>query len=153
MPRINRSDRLISYWQMSKKSGRHWSTFHWGCFEQSWERPGPQPLEPDTVNAVVGIVMKASQKYPFFPQVPFASPLWQHFVLLSLSTTSWITMQIILNGEKTGATGPTLYEMIVEKGFTPDTVIAEVNLQLIKKENWRQCDAESIRSRRYLWWP
>ncbi len=47
-------------------------------------------------------------------------------------------MQIILNGKKTGATGPTLYEMIVEKGFTPDTVIAEVNLQLIKKEDWRQ---------------
>ncbi len=47
-------------------------------------------------------------------------------------------MQIILNGEKTEAAGPTLYEMIAEKGFTPDTVIAEVNLQLIKKENWRQ---------------
>ncbi|MCI5224222.1 MAG: sulfur carrier protein ThiS, partial [Candidatus Electrothrix sp. AR4] len=47
-------------------------------------------------------------------------------------------MLITLNGEKTTTAGLTLYEMILEKGFTLDTVIAEVNLQLIKKEDWRQ---------------
>lgn len=47
-------------------------------------------------------------------------------------------MQITLNGEQTESAGLTLCEMIVEKGFAPDTVIAEVNLQLIKKEDWRQ---------------
>ena len=47
-------------------------------------------------------------------------------------------MNIILNGEQTAITSPTLSAMIKEKGFNPDTVIAEVNLQLIKKDDWEQ---------------
>ncbi|WP_446009405.1 sulfur carrier protein ThiS [Candidatus Electrothrix sp.] len=47
-------------------------------------------------------------------------------------------MHIILNGEETAISGPTLLAMVKEKGFAPDSVIAEVNLQLIKKEDWEQ---------------
>ena len=47
-------------------------------------------------------------------------------------------MYIILNGEETAITGPTLLAMVKEKGFDQDSVIAEVNLQLIKKNDWEQ---------------
>ncbi|MCI5150321.1 MAG: sulfur carrier protein ThiS [Candidatus Electrothrix sp. MAN1_4] len=47
-------------------------------------------------------------------------------------------MHIILNGEQTAISSPTLLAMVVEKGFNPDTLIAEVNLELIKKEDWDQ---------------
>ena len=47
-------------------------------------------------------------------------------------------MHIILNGEQTAITSPTLLAMVKEKGFDPDSVIAEVNLQLIKKDDWEQ---------------
>jgi thiamine biosynthesis protein ThiS len=47
-------------------------------------------------------------------------------------------MRIILNGEETVITSPTLLAMVVEQGFTPDTLIAEVNLELIKKDDWDQ---------------
>lgn len=47
-------------------------------------------------------------------------------------------MYITLNGEQTAITSPTLLAMVKEKGFDPDTVIAEVNLQLIKKDDWEQ---------------
>ena len=47
-------------------------------------------------------------------------------------------MNIILNGEQTAITSSTLLAMVVEKGFNPDTLIAEVNLELIKKNDWDQ---------------
>ncbi|WP_339138323.1 MAG: sulfur carrier protein ThiS [Candidatus Electrothrix sp. GW3-4] len=47
-------------------------------------------------------------------------------------------MHIILNGEQTAITSPTLLAMVKEKGFDLDSVIAEVNLQLIKKDDWEQ---------------
>ncbi len=47
-------------------------------------------------------------------------------------------MHIILNGKQTASNSPNLHAMIVEKGFDPDTVIAEVNFQLIKKNDWEQ---------------
>lgn len=47
-------------------------------------------------------------------------------------------MYIILNGEQTAVSSQTLRAMVKEKGFDPDSVIAEVNLQLIKKDNWDQ---------------
>ena len=47
-------------------------------------------------------------------------------------------MQLTLNGEKAATAGRTLHEVILEKGFDPETIIAEVNFQLIKKEDWRQ---------------
>jgi sulfur carrier protein len=47
-------------------------------------------------------------------------------------------MQLTLNGQQTETASPTLQAMILEKGFDPDSVIAEVNFQLIKKEDWQQ---------------
>ena len=47
-------------------------------------------------------------------------------------------MYITLNGEQTAITGPTLLAMVKEKGFNPNTVIAEVNAQLIQKDDWEQ---------------
>ncbi|MCI5131392.1 MAG: sulfur carrier protein ThiS [Candidatus Electrothrix sp. EH2] len=47
-------------------------------------------------------------------------------------------MYIILNGEQTAISSRTLLAMVQEKGFDPDSVIAEVNLQLIKKNDWEQ---------------
>ncbi|MCI5144719.1 MAG: sulfur carrier protein ThiS [Candidatus Electrothrix sp. AR3] len=47
-------------------------------------------------------------------------------------------MQITLNGQKTDTASQTLHEMIEEKGFNPDTVIAELNFELIKQENRQQ---------------
>ena len=47
-------------------------------------------------------------------------------------------MYIILNGEETAVSSQTLHAMVEEKGFDPDSVIAEVNLKLIKKDNWVQ---------------
>lgn len=43
-------------------------------------------------------------------------------------------MYIILNGEQTAITSDTLLAMMKEKGFEPDSVIAEVNLELIKND-------------------
>jgi sulfur carrier protein len=47
-------------------------------------------------------------------------------------------MRIILNGEETAITSQTLYTMMQEQGFNPDTLIAEVNLELINKDDWKQ---------------
>ncbi len=88
--------------------------------------------------------MKAPQK------LPFVSAISHHYRLqtavrlrlfadiFSVLKISYITMQITLNGEQIATAGQTLHEMVLEKGFNPDTVIAEVNLQLIKKEDWQQ---------------
>ena len=50
----------------------------------------------------------------------------------------YISMHIILNGEQTAISSPALLAMMKEKGFDPDTVIAEVNFRLIKKDDWEQ---------------
>jgi thiamine biosynthesis protein ThiS len=47
-------------------------------------------------------------------------------------------MYIILNGEQTAITSDTLLAMMKEKGVEPDSVIAEVNLELIKKNDWER---------------
>ena len=47
-------------------------------------------------------------------------------------------MQIILNGQAVATAGRTLRELIVEKGYDPDAIVAEVNLELIKKEHWQE---------------
>uniref|UniRef100_UPI00405751F1 sulfur carrier protein ThiS n=1 Tax=Candidatus Electronema sp. TaxID=2698783 RepID=UPI00405751F1 len=47
-------------------------------------------------------------------------------------------MQITLNGESVSTAALSLREMIIEQGFEPDTVIAEVNFELIKRERWQQ---------------
>lgn len=48
-------------------------------------------------------------------------------------------MQITLNGESVSTAALSLREMIIEQGFEPDAVIAEVNFELIKRERWQQC--------------
>jgi sulfur carrier protein len=47
-------------------------------------------------------------------------------------------MQITLNGQPVDTAGPTLRELITEKGYDPDMIVAEVNLELIKRELWQQ---------------
>lgn len=51
---------------------------------------------------------------------------------------AYISMYIILNGEQRAIKSQTLDAMIAEQGVAPDTVIAEVNLELIKKDDWEQ---------------
>jgi thiamine biosynthesis protein ThiS len=47
-------------------------------------------------------------------------------------------MQITLNGQLTATAALTLLDMIIEQGFVPDAVIAEVNFELIKRDRWQQ---------------
>jgi sulfur carrier protein len=47
-------------------------------------------------------------------------------------------MQITLNGQPVDTACRTLLELIAEKGYDPDAIVAEVNLALIKKEQWQQ---------------
>ena len=47
-------------------------------------------------------------------------------------------MQITLNGQLTATAVLTLFDMIIEQGFAPDAVIAEVNFELIKRDRWQQ---------------
>jgi thiamine biosynthesis protein ThiS len=47
-------------------------------------------------------------------------------------------MHITLNGQRTATAALTLREMIIEQGFVPDAVIAEVNFELIKRDRWQQ---------------
>ncbi|WP_417912100.1 sulfur carrier protein ThiS [Candidatus Electronema sp. TJ] len=46
-------------------------------------------------------------------------------------------MQITLNGQSTATAALTLLDMIIEQGFAPDAVIADVNFELIKRECWQ----------------
>ncbi|MGX9727950.1 MAG: sulfur carrier protein ThiS [Candidatus Electronema sp. VV] len=47
-------------------------------------------------------------------------------------------MHITLNGQLTATAALTLLDMIIEQGFVPDAVIAEVNFELIKRDRWQQ---------------
>lgn len=47
-------------------------------------------------------------------------------------------MQILLNGQQVQIKSRTLRELVVEKDIAPEAIVAEVNLQLIKKEHWQQ---------------
>lgn len=47
-------------------------------------------------------------------------------------------MHITLNGQLTTTAAFTLLDMIIEQGFAPDAVIAEVNFELIKRDRWQQ---------------
>ena len=49
-----------------------------------------------------------------------------------------IIMHITLNGEPVETAARTLRELIVNQGFTPDAIVAEVNFALIKREQWQQ---------------
>ena len=78
--------------------------------------------------------MKALQKFLFCPSFF----LFPHFYIPHPDqwVHCYIAMHIILNGEQTAISSRTLLAMVQEKGFDPDSVIAEVNVELIKKENW-----------------
>jgi len=47
-------------------------------------------------------------------------------------------MKIHLNGDKIETTGTTLDEIITQKGFNPSGLVAEVNLKIIKRTEWKQ---------------
>ncbi|WYD79660.1 MAG: sulfur carrier protein ThiS [Candidatus Electrothrix gigas] len=80
--------------------------------------------------------MKALQKFLFCPSFF----LFPHFYIPHPDqwVHCYIAMHIILNGEQTAIKSQTLDAMIAEQGVSPDTVIAEVNLELIKKDDWAQ---------------
>ena len=45
-------------------------------------------------------------------------------------------MDLYLNGEMVATTKTTLDQLINEKGFDQSGLVVELNLQIIKKENW-----------------
>lgn len=45
-------------------------------------------------------------------------------------------MKIRLNGKEVKAKSRTLEQLVSELGFDPDALIAELNLELIKKDLW-----------------
>ncbi|MCK5541983.1 MAG: sulfur carrier protein ThiS [Desulfobacterales bacterium] len=45
-------------------------------------------------------------------------------------------MNLYLNGERVETTKTTLEQLINEKGYDPLGLVVEVNLKIIKKENW-----------------
>ncbi len=47
-------------------------------------------------------------------------------------------MHITLNGQRTESAGHTLYDLIEAQGIDPDSVVAEVNYEIIKKDRWQQ---------------
>lgn len=46
-------------------------------------------------------------------------------------------MKINLNGEKIQSQSKTLMALVLEKGFDPESLIAEVNFEVIKQEIWK----------------
>lgn len=45
-------------------------------------------------------------------------------------------MEISLNGKKVTSTQPTLFGLICETGLDQESLIAEVNFEVIKSEKW-----------------
>ncbi len=45
-------------------------------------------------------------------------------------------MEIKLNGEKIQSQSQTLMALVIEKEFTLDALIAEVNFEVVRQENW-----------------
>jgi len=46
-------------------------------------------------------------------------------------------MEINLNGEKVESKNQTLMDLILEQGFDPDSLIAEVNFAVVRQEAWQ----------------
>jgi sulfur carrier protein len=46
-------------------------------------------------------------------------------------------MKINLNGEKLESQSGTLMALVLEQGFDPGSLIAEVNFEVIMQENWK----------------
>ena len=135
--------------------------FTGGAFKKA-ERSGKlQPLEPDTVSAVVGKVYEAFLSFSFFLcfSSPFRAavltpsgflvPLRAYFFfklllsrcvvrLVECGATCGGSMKISLNGKQVEVKSRTLERLISERGLHPDALIVEVNSELIKKENWAE---------------
>jgi len=45
-------------------------------------------------------------------------------------------MEIILNGKKIQSNSSTIMELVLNQGFNPKSLIAELNFKIIKQENW-----------------
>ena len=46
-------------------------------------------------------------------------------------------MNINLNGEKKESKNQTLMDLVLEQGFDPDSLIVEVNFEVIRQEIWQ----------------
>ena len=46
-------------------------------------------------------------------------------------------MKINLNGKNVGSKSQTLMDLVLEQGFDPASLIAEVNFEVIKQERWQ----------------
>jgi thiamine biosynthesis protein ThiS len=46
-------------------------------------------------------------------------------------------MEINLNGKKLTSNSKTLMDLVLEQGFDPDSLIAEVNFEVIRQETWK----------------
>jgi len=46
-------------------------------------------------------------------------------------------MKINLNGKKMESESQTLMDLVLEKGFEPNSLIAEVNFEVIRQETWK----------------
>ncbi len=45
-------------------------------------------------------------------------------------------MEINLNGEKIQSQSRTIMDLVLDKGLSPEFLIAELNFKVIKQENW-----------------
>ncbi len=45
-------------------------------------------------------------------------------------------MEINLNGEKIQSESKTIMELVLDKGLKPESLIVELNANIIKQENW-----------------
>ncbi len=51
-------------------------------------------------------------------------------------------MEINLNGKKIQSKSKTIMELVLEKNFNPESLIAELNFKIIKQENWEKTAIE-----------
>ncbi|CCK78231.1 sulfur carrier protein ThiS [Desulfobacula toluolica] len=46
-------------------------------------------------------------------------------------------MEINLNGKKLTSNSLTLMDLVLEQGFKPESLIAEVNFEVVRQETWK----------------
>ncbi len=46
-------------------------------------------------------------------------------------------MKIDLNGKKVKSVSKTLMDLVIEKGLDPNSLIAEVNFEVIRQDTWK----------------
>ncbi len=94
-------------------------------------------MEPDPVNAGVGKVYEAASSALFILSLIFGikSVVRSHENLMIFSGLGGL-MKFHLNGETIESTAGTLMELVLEQGFDPAFLIAEVNFKLIPQASW-----------------